>query len=255
MNASLSVDDRRVLLRSTEAKSDAADGMDQRIVLTAVDFSANAADINIDDVGRRIEMQIPHMLQKHGARDHLTGVSRQIRQEAKLSRQQFDFSTATTRHSSEQIDLQIADTQHRFLDDGGAATGEGIDARQHFAERKRLDQIVVAARTQTAHAIVDFTQRAQDQRRGEVPLLPQTAYDLDPVDARQHAVYRHDDVVGGQSTAQAVFAVCREVDLITARPQAIDQLFGGFGVVLDHKDVTRVASHRLLSPGLRAKSL
>src|ERR1700739_1081500 len=97
MKASLSVEDRRVLLRSTEAKSDAADSMDQRIILTAVDLPADAPHIDIDDVGRRIEMQVPHVLQKHGARNHLTGVASQIRQQAKLSRQQLDFPTAATR--------------------------------------------------------------------------------------------------------------------------------------------------------------
>ena len=51
MNASLRVEeDRTVLLRSTETKSDAANGMNQRIVLTAVDLPPDTADIDIDDV-------------------------------------------------------------------------------------------------------------------------------------------------------------------------------------------------------------
>ena len=58
MNASLRVEeDRTVLLRSTETKSDAANGVDQRIFLTAVDLPTNSADIDVDHVGRRIEMQ------------------------------------------------------------------------------------------------------------------------------------------------------------------------------------------------------
>src|SRR6516225_88721 len=93
MNASLRVEDRRVLFRSTEAKSDAANGMDQRVVLAAVDLATNSTDIDVDDIGHRIEVQIPYVLQQHGSRDHLTGIARQIRQQSKLARQQFDFPT------------------------------------------------------------------------------------------------------------------------------------------------------------------
>ena len=81
MYASLSVEERKVLLRSTEAEPDAANGMDQRIGLTVVDFAANAADININDIGGRVEVQIPHMLQKHGSRDHLAYVANEIFQQ------------------------------------------------------------------------------------------------------------------------------------------------------------------------------
>jgi hypothetical protein len=40
----------RVLARSTEAKSDAAYGVDERIGLLSVDLSANAPNVGIDNV-------------------------------------------------------------------------------------------------------------------------------------------------------------------------------------------------------------
>src|SRR6516225_526709 len=255
MNASLRVEDRRVLLRSTEAKSDAANGMDQRIFLTAVNLPTNSADIDVDHVGRRIQVQIPYVLQQHGSRDHLTGVARQICQQSKLARQQFDFPTTAPRDPREQIDLEITDAQYRLLDHRSAAPGERIDPRQHFAECERLDQVIVAAGTQASHAIVDFTQSAEDQRRRDDPFFPQPANDLDPIDARQHAVHRHRDIIDGQSPAQPVFAVDREIDVVAARFQAIHQLFGRLRVVLDHKYVTRIAWHRLRTPHIRTESL
>src|SRR5215469_1642274 len=95
MYASLSVDERMVLLRSTEAKSDAANGMDQRIGLTVVDFAANAADVNVNDVCRRVEVQIPYMLQQHGSRDHLADIANEIFEQLELSWQQFDLLAAS----------------------------------------------------------------------------------------------------------------------------------------------------------------
>src|SRR6516165_376282 len=202
MNASLRVEeDRTVLLRSTETKSDAANGVNQRIVLTAVDLPTDTADINIDDVGRRIEMQIPYMLQQHGTRDHLTGIPGQVLQQTELSRQQLDFATTSAGAPRQQIDLQIADAQQRLFDHRSAATGERLNARQHFTECERLDEIIVAACTQAAHAIVDFTKSAKDQCRREDPLFPQAANNLDPVDLRQHAVNRHHDIISRKSPA------------------------------------------------------
>src|SRR5215471_13886554 len=128
MNASLSVEeDRTVLLRSTKAKPNTANSMDQRIGLTAINLSADAADINIDDIGRRIKVEIPYFLQKHAPRHHLTGIASQIRQEFELSRQQVDFLATPAGNPRQQIDLQIADPQHRFPDDCPAAAGERID--------------------------------------------------------------------------------------------------------------------------------
>jgi hypothetical protein len=61
--------------------------MDQRVGLADVNFPANAADIDIDDIGRWIKVQIPYVLQKHGSRDHLTDIASQILQQFELSRQ------------------------------------------------------------------------------------------------------------------------------------------------------------------------
>jgi hypothetical protein len=51
ISASLKVVERRVLARSTDAKSDATYGVDEWISLLAVDFSTNASNIDVDNVG------------------------------------------------------------------------------------------------------------------------------------------------------------------------------------------------------------
>src|SRR5215472_15023298 len=165
MKASLSVEDRKVLPRSTEAKPNTADSMDQWIGLAAINLPANAADVDIDDIGRRIKVQIPYFLQKHSPRDHLTGIASQICQEFELSRQQVDFLATPTSNPRQQIDLQIADPQHRFPDDGSAATCERIDTRHHLLRGEGFYQVVVAPSTQPPHAIIDLAEGAEDQRR------------------------------------------------------------------------------------------
>ena len=58
----MNVEDRKVLLRSTEAKPDAANGMDERIGQLTVDLAADTPDIYVDDIGHWIKMEIPYML-------------------------------------------------------------------------------------------------------------------------------------------------------------------------------------------------
>src|SRR5207248_9558841 len=109
----------------------------------------------------------------------------------------FDYLTWPAGDPRQQIDLQIANPQHRLLDDRSAAAGKRVDARHHLLGGERLYQVVVAARAQAADAIIDFTESAEDQCRGDNPFFSQPANDFDAFDARHHAVHGHHDVIGG----------------------------------------------------------
>src|SRR5579864_2531488 len=132
ISANLKVDDRKVLVRSTDTESHAAYCVDQWIALLTVDFTANAPDIDIDDVGRRIEMNVPDALQQHCARHHLALVADQVFEHLKFPRQQFDLLAAALDRSRYQVELEIGDAQHRLLDDGRAAPRQCLDPRQQF---------------------------------------------------------------------------------------------------------------------------
>jgi len=84
-SASLNVEDRKVLARSTDTKSNAADGVDERIGLRSIDLAADTSNINVDDVCRRIEMEIPDVLQQHRPWNYLALVADQILQNLEFS--------------------------------------------------------------------------------------------------------------------------------------------------------------------------
>src|SRR5882762_11467595 len=84
ISASLKVDEVKVLARSTETVPDTANRMDQRISLLAVDLAAHAPDIDVDDVGRGIEMKVPDMLQQHRPGHDAALVADQIFQQLEL---------------------------------------------------------------------------------------------------------------------------------------------------------------------------
>ena len=64
------LDDLRVSARSTETKSDATHGVDEWIGMLTVNLATNTPDIYVNDVGRRVEMEVPDVLQQHSSRHH-----------------------------------------------------------------------------------------------------------------------------------------------------------------------------------------
>src|ERR1700733_14609309 len=65
ISASLNVDEVNVLARSTETVPNAPNGVDQRIGLLAIDLATYAPNVDLDDIRRRVEMEIPDVLQQH----------------------------------------------------------------------------------------------------------------------------------------------------------------------------------------------
>lgn len=85
MSPSLSVDDRNVLVSSRDAKSDVADGMNGRMGLLTVDLAVDASDIDVDDLGVAVKMQIQYVLQ-HCRGYHVTFVASEVREKLKFKR-------------------------------------------------------------------------------------------------------------------------------------------------------------------------
>src|SRR6516164_2051054 len=188
ISARLKVQDLSVLARSTEAIPDAADGMNERIRLLIVYLAPNPPDIDVDDVGGRIEMKVPNMLKQHGARHDPALVADQIFEQLEFPGKQLDFPPAPARGPRHEIDIEIADAQHRLPDHGGAATSERLDARQQFREGKWLDEVIVPAGAQAADPVIDLAERADDQDRGGDPLLPQLLHYRNSIEVGEQAI-------------------------------------------------------------------
>src|SRR5277367_5710526 len=116
ISASLKVDDVRVLARSTERVSDAANRVDQRIGLLAVDLATHAPDIDVDDIRRGIEMKIPDVLQQHCPGHHAALVANQIFEKLEFTREKKTVLAAPAGGPRHQVDREIADTQDGLFD-------------------------------------------------------------------------------------------------------------------------------------------
>src|SRR6267154_1312989 len=248
INARLSVDDFSVLASSADTISNSTNGMDQRVGLLAVDLAADAAEIDVDDVGRRIEMQIPDMLQKHGTGNDLTLIANQIFENLEFTWQKFDFTTRSARRPGDEIQLEVTNPQHRILGHRIAAPSKRLDARQQFRESERLYKIVVAAGAQATNPIVDLTKGADNQSRRHHIVFPQLADDSEPIDTWKHAINNDDGIFQRTGAAQTIVSIGGKIDLITAPRQCIDEMIGCFTVVLNDQNAAASSGHGLYSP-------
>src|SRR5260370_12254893 len=99
----------------TDHVSSAAYRMEQRALETLVDLGTQSRNMHVDDVGLRIEMIVPDVLQKHGSRHHLAGMLHQIFQQPELARLQGQFVLAARHPMRQPVELEIADTIGGFL--------------------------------------------------------------------------------------------------------------------------------------------
>ncbi len=134
-----------------------------------------------------------------------------------------------------QIELERTDPQRRIATFRRSAQ-QRLDPGNQLDDRERLGQIVVAAGTQPAHAVVDRTERAQDQNRGADVVLPQGLDDGEAVHAGQQAVDDHD--VGPRPrralSSPSIPGRC-PIDLETAVDELGHDLRRGFAVILDQE--------------------
>src|SRR3569623_705272 len=83
----------------------AAHRMDHVAAEPRVELRAQPADMRLDDVGLGVEMEIPHPLEQHGARDDASGNAHQILEQGEFARLQLDALPGAAHLALEQVHL------------------------------------------------------------------------------------------------------------------------------------------------------
>ena len=100
-------------------------------------------------------MQIPDTLEQHGAGDHLPGPAQQVLEQFELPGRQLDAPSCARHCPGKDVHLEICETKlhfgrGRYL----APPQQRFDTRQQFGQRKRLGEVIVAARPQTLDPVI-----------------------------------------------------------------------------------------------------
>ena len=65
--------------------------------------------MGLHDVGLWIEMELPNLLEQHGASHHTAGVAHQIFEQAELARLQLDLLPGAPDLATDQVHLEVGD--------------------------------------------------------------------------------------------------------------------------------------------------
>ena len=84
--------------------------MDQGGPRAAVDFAAQPADVTLDEVRMRVEMQIPDLLEKHRAGHHSLCMAHQVFEQAQLTRLQIDGLVCAPDSARKQVNFEVGHT-------------------------------------------------------------------------------------------------------------------------------------------------
>jgi hypothetical protein len=209
----------------------------QRHTEASVYLAAQAADLHVDHIGLRIEIEIPYMLEQHGARHQPARIAHQVFQQTELAGLQADEPAGAFDRLVLPVDDQVGYLQALLLCRRLVAPGQCLQPCQQFAESVGLDQVVVAPRPQTLDTIIHLAERRQHERRRLVPVSPQHADDCQSVAPGQHAVDDDDVIVTVQGKIQADIAVGRMVDDVTTLAEPFCQVFSGQNIIFNQQDM------------------
>ena len=136
---------------SIELEADRANVDDELPLHGGIKFATEVADLHVDDIRLRHELEIPDAFEKHGARQDLVGAAHEIFEQFEFLRHEIDRSPRATDGAIDQVHFQQANFQP-----GRArvapSTEKRLDTGAQFADVERLDQIVVAAGFQPANS-------------------------------------------------------------------------------------------------------
>src|SRR5581483_7860195 len=215
-----------------------ADGSQQLPLLIRIDLLPELADVHVDDIGLRVEVIVPHVLEQHGPGNDLTGVAHEVLEQLELPRLQLDRARAAPDLAAEQIYAQIPDFQRGLCGILPPPPAEPIDAREQLAEGERLGEVVIAARAQTLDPLIYIAERAQDEDGRGVVRLAQRIDDGEPVDvAWEHAVHDDDVVPFADREEQTVAAVLGVIGSVAGLLQPLGDESRHPLVVLDDEDL------------------
>src|SRR3954447_13391414 len=161
-------------------------GVEQARLAAGLELAAQVGDEDVDRVGRSGRVVAPDLVEEPLAGYDEPVVSHQELEQLELAVGELDLALAAHDLAGVGIEREIAD-----LEGGGSArrppAQQSPDPGEQLAALEGLDEVVVGAAVEAVDPILGLGARGQHQDR-HVAVGPETAADLDPVEAGQAEV-------------------------------------------------------------------
>jgi hypothetical protein len=190
-------------------------------------------DINVDNIGEPVVIHVPHVLDDHRSAEGTPAIPHQILEDAELFGRKLNRLPAACDTATDTVEDQVADLEPFGC--RSAATEQHADARQQFDKREGLNQVIVRAKFQTLHPIVNRSPSAQyENRRARLPVA-NTLQDPQPVHIGKHHVQDDQVVVRRVDKLDGRFAIPRRINGVSRAFQPALQEVGNSLFVFNDK--------------------
>ena len=175
---------------------DRADGANKaRILRIVAQFAAQRPDVDVDRAVQAIVLPVSEQVDEMLAGFHPAAGARQAFQEIELEGGQLDGLIIEQGDAPRRVDSQR--THHQLAAVGlhamvlpPATPGDGANAREEFAGRERLGQVIVGAHFEADDAVGFLAARGEHEDR-HVGTVPDALEHLEAIHLRQHDIEDH----------------------------------------------------------------
>ncbi len=133
--------------------------------MALVDFVSQVTDVDIDDVGERVEIQVPDMFGYHGAGQYPSGIAHHVFEKGIFFGCEFDALASPRDLMRDGVQNQVVDLQDsRGFTAGSSQQRPG--AGQQFLDGKGFGEVIVGSGIQAFDALVHFGAGGQNENGG-----------------------------------------------------------------------------------------
>ena len=219
--------------------ADAAHGVEQPRLVLGLGLAAQVADVDLEAVGGRREVEAPDLLEDEGALQHPARPAQEQLEQGELGAGQLHQPLAAAYLAGGEVHAQVGEGQVLVgvAGLGGDAAQQRAQPGEQLLEGERLGQVVVGAGVEPLDPVADGVAGGEHQDRHAVADLAQRAGGLQAVEPRHHHVH-HDGVgVDPADPGERLGAVGGGGDLVAVELQRPPQRLPDGAVVLDDEDV------------------
>src|SRR3954447_6890933 len=224
---------RVIGLLNPDHVASAAHGVEDARLAAGLELAAQVRDEYVDGVRLGERRVAPDIVEQGLARHHQTLVAHQVLEQLELARRQVDATLAAEDLARVRVEAQVGDDE-RSAAARRPAPQQRAPPGQQLLALERLDEVVVGARVEPTHAVLERVAGGEHEDR-DVAAVAQPARHLDAVEARQAEVEHNGVGLEHRRLLERGHSVLGQLHVIALEPQRATQRPRNLGVVLDYE--------------------
>src|SRR5947207_8325917 len=195
-----------------QAVPDTVHGMDELRIAFHSNFLTQAIDVHLDEVRPRIKVDVPDVLDDLRASHHFRRAAEKEFQQREFFGSQRNCAACAAHASLMPIQFQIAMAEDAAA--RGAPPDERANSSEQFGYREWLRHVIIRARIQTLHSLLDEAARGEHQNRSIHAGITQFAANLQSTQPRESDIEQNAVIRGVSGHHDGFLARLRQIDSV-----------------------------------------